>query len=159
MSDLSGLYGLAGVIVGATITQGVAWLQKRKRHLSYWSAMSAEIDLCRGLADAYLNDQVSAPLYRLPTIAYEAGFPALLGDGAVAKDEATTMLRFYSQVAQLNRGLDQIHEATVRQAPLDPEVRRLRLKAEKLLDKCQQDPGGPYYRAAREVIDRHVPAK
>ncbi len=52
-----GVFGLLGVIVGVVSTQGVAWWQRRKRHRAYWSAMSAEIDLCRDDAQAYLKDR------------------------------------------------------------------------------------------------------
>ena len=147
MSDLSGLYGLAGVIVGATITQGVAWLQKRKRHLSYWSAMSAEVNLCKGLAEAYVRDDKKAPSYRLPTVGYDVGYPALLGDGAVDDEEAMVILRFYLQVAQINRGLEYAHAARDATGPkevLDGEASRLLIKARALFDPACKDPGGPY---------------
>src|SRR5689334_23492249 len=61
---LSGLMGLLGVALGACLT-GLreAWSRK-KRHLSYWSAMHAEVDVCREFGEFYLKDEKTAPLYR-----------------------------------------------------------------------------------------------
>ena len=78
-----GLFGLLGVALGASLTGLKEWCQRKKRQRAYWSALSAEVDLCGGLAEAFVRDKVKAPLYRLPTIAYDTGFPALLGDGVV----------------------------------------------------------------------------
>ena len=159
MGSSSGWFGLGGVIIGAVITQGIAWFQRRKRHRAYWSAMSAEIDLCNGLSKAYVRDEVQAPLYRLPTIAYDKGFEALLADGVVSEEEASGILRFYSQVVQINRGLDYAHAATEPGAAagaLSEQASRLKLKATNLSDPESKDPGGPYYLTVRRLIDRHV---
>jgi hypothetical protein len=153
---ISGAFGLAGVVIGATITQGTTWWQKRKRHTAYWSAMSAEVDLCRDHSEEYVNGHAFAPLYRLPTISYDEGFPALLGDGAVSHGDAKAVLAFYGLVEQFNRGLEQVHEADVRN-PGDGRVRdeahRLDVKARHIIA-----PDGPY-RAVRDVIDRHISTK
>ena len=121
--------------------------------------MSAEVDLCGGLAEAYCRDKVMAPLYRLPTIAYDNGFPALLGDVAVLGEEARSILRFYAQVVQINRGLEYAHTATAPNSPrevLDREVSRLIKKASDLTDPKCADPGGPYYLRVRAAISNHV---
>ncbi len=108
---VAGAFGLGGVIRGAIIASGVEWLQKRKRHVAYWSAMSAEIDLCREQAQGYLDDNVIAPLNRLPTIAYTNALPGLLGDGAVSGGEAKAVVSFYNLVEQINRGIEQANDA------------------------------------------------
>jgi hypothetical protein len=129
---ISGAFGLAGVVIDATITQGAAWWQKRKRHLAYWSAMSAEIDLCRDYAETYPKAMVIAPLYRLPTTAYENGFPALLGDGAVSHNDAKAVLGFYGEVEHINRGLEQANDAIADGVKTDHSVKesmRLRPKS------------------------------
>jgi hypothetical protein len=156
---ISGAFGLGGVALGAWLGHWKESRQRGKRHVSYWSAMSAEVDLCGGLAEAYVRDEVSAPLYRLPTIAYDNAFPALLGDGVVLEEESRSILRFYAQVAQINRGLEYAHAATDPDVPrevLDREVKRLRLKAKNLIDPECHDPGGPYYRRVRDAINKHV---
>ena len=76
-----GIPGLVGVVLGAALVGVKEWWRGRKRRRSYWSALSAEVDLCAGLARANVDSDVAAPLYRLPMIAYASGFPALLGDG------------------------------------------------------------------------------
>lgn len=156
---ISSASGLAGVTLGAWLGYWKERSQQKKRHLSYWSALSAEVDLCDGLARAYVRDPVDAPLYRLPTIAYDKGFPALLGDGAVSQDESRSILRFYAQVVQINRGLEYAHAAAGPDAVagvLAREVGRLRKKATDLSDPNCTDPGGPYYARVRAAIDQHV---
>jgi len=144
---------LVGAALGFAGPQLVAWWQKRKRHRAYWSAMSAEIDLCREHAEAYLKDRVVAPLYRLSTIAYANGFPSLLGDGAVTGDETKTVLAFYGLVDQINRGLKQANDALVDMKMTNKAVaENLRLD-----EKCKHmiAEGGPYD-AVRAVITKHV---
>lgn len=157
---IGGVFGLLGVALGASISQFATWFQQIARHVGYWSAMSAEVDLCHGMAEAYERDNVAAPLYRLPVLAYEGGFPALLSDGAVKHDDAMAILRFYSQVSQINRGLDQAQELrgsdSASEAALSTEQRRLRLKASALCSQSAVDPGGPYYEAVRKCIDTNL---
>lgn len=150
---IGGIFGLAGVIIGAVITQGSTAWQKRKRHFAYWSALRAEVDICRNHASNYKKDQKAAPLYRLPVTAYKKGFPALLGDGAVSHSEAKTMLDFYNMVEQMNRGLERAGEMHLKLQDgggdvfLFEEANRLSVKAEHLLDAHQ---------SVRGVIDPHA---
>jgi hypothetical protein len=157
-SVIPAIIGLLGVALGAGLGELREVCQRKKRHLSYWSAMSAEVDLCRGLAEAYCRDPVKAPLYRLPTVAYENGCPALLADGAVSEEEARSILRFYGQVEQINRGLEYAHAARDRspQEVLDQEASRLKLKANNLIDPNCDDPGGAYYDRVRAAINKYV---
>jgi len=153
---IAGAFGLMGVVLGAFLMELREFLTRRERHLSYWSALSAEVDLCHGYAKAYYDGAVSSPLYRLPTIAYDNGFPALLGDGVITEKEAHCILRFYAQATQINRGLKYAHTAPAGSPALDQEESRLRLKAKNLIDPNCTDPGGPYYSAVRETINKHV---
>ena len=154
---LAGAFGLMGVVLGAFLMELREFFTRRERHLSYWSALSAEVDLCHGFAKAYCDDPVQSPLYRLPTIAYDNGFPALLGDGAVSEKEAHCILRFYGQAMQINRGLEYAHAAKEGDPTvLAQEANRLKLKAKNLIDPNCIDPGGPYYSAVRDAINKHV---
>jgi hypothetical protein len=128
----NGLFGLGGVAPGAWIGYWKESRQRQQRNRSYWSALSAEVDLCKGYGAAYVRDDVKAPLYRLSTIAYDNAFPARLGTGAVTEEEAQSILRFYSQVMQINRGLEYAHTARQDDDLLDGEVSRLRQKASAL---------------------------
>lgn len=151
---VAGAFGLGGVILGAIIANGVEWLQKRKRHVAYWSAMSAEIDLCCEQAGVYLNDQVIAPLNRLPIVAYTNAFPGLLGDGAVSGGEAKAVLSFYNLVEQINRGIEQAHDALTPEGKKTDrsvsESMRVDVKCKRLVEK-----GGPYD-IARAAIAVHA---
>jgi hypothetical protein len=151
-SIIGGAFGIAGVIVGFFAAQIVAWFERRKRHRSYWSALSAEVELCREHGDAYLNAHVASPAYRLPIMAYENGFPALLSDGAVTHDEARAVLAYYVQVDQMNRALDQAHDAREesRDELLSAEAKRLKLKARHV------SAADKYYVVARKVIDNRL---
>ena len=106
LAILSPVAGLLGVVLGWWLGYLKESRNQVRRRLSYWSAMSAEVEECKGLAEAYLRREAKAPLYRLPTTAYDHAWPGLLGDGAASGEEARAILRFYGQVIQINRGLD-----------------------------------------------------
>jgi len=58
--------GLTGVALGLGYNYWRDTVERRRRHQSYWAALSAEVEECAGLAGAYDRDPVQAPLYRLP---------------------------------------------------------------------------------------------
>ena len=82
------------------------WWAKQSRLKIHFAALRAEIQLCRDQAETYLKANVMAPLYRLPTKAYEASLPVLLTDAALDEQDVRDLLRFYGQVEDLNRGLE-----------------------------------------------------
>jgi hypothetical protein len=57
---------------------------------------------------------VTAALYRLPTAAFTAAFPALLADGALTEAEVEELELFASMVQDINRGLDNAARAADR---------------------------------------------
>ena len=144
--------GLLGVIVGAASTQSVAWWQKRRRQMGHWRALSAEVEICKDLANAYIRDRVLAPLYRLPALAYEEGFPPMLADCILREDEVRALLYFYNVVEQFNRGLDQAHQAAINEQAerLDREAGRIKLKAHELVDTDK------LYDKVRAVVSSHL---
>jgi hypothetical protein len=143
--------GLVGVVVGWLLSEVVRRRDRSTRRGAQWGALRAEMHLCRGLADTYRRDPYKAPSYRLPTTAYRAAFAALLGDGAVAEDEARVLTEFFSEVETINRGLDYTQAARERndEKALDEEVNRNHIKAGNLIDK--------HYQRAIEVVNRHLP--
>jgi len=147
--------GLLGVVVGVVSTQSVAWWQKRKRQIGHWRALSAEIEICRDRAQAYITDHVLAPLYRLPALAYEEGFPPMLADGVLLEDEVRAVLSFYNIVEQINRGLDQAHQAAINEQEerLGREAGRIGLKAHELVDRDK------LYDRIRAVVNSHLPKR
>ena len=53
-----------------------------------WGALRAELELCAERGHALLSHHLGAPLYRFPTMAYEASLPVLLAEGDVSEEES-----------------------------------------------------------------------
>jgi hypothetical protein len=155
-------------VIGAVTGAAVAFLlvvtydslRFRRRRRAHFAALRAELECCRSLADTYLRDQVAAPLYRLPTYAYSASFPALLADGALSEVEASRLLAFFVEVETLNRGLEQAEQArlitdeAMRDEKLKSEYGRNRLKAERLVPVNALTQS--YYGHAKDVLDARL---
>lgn len=142
---------LIGTIVGFLLSEGKEWLARRRRRKAHWQALSAEAELCKELAEEYLNANFAAPLYRLPTLSYLHSFPVLLSDGALNEAETKAVTQFFTQVETLNRGLDQANEARGNDTTLSEEFGRNRLKAEKLIEFTNS-----YYTKVRAVLNNHT---
>ena len=99
-------YAAAGVVVGFALNELRSFLMRRRKHSAYWTALYAEIEYARGRAQMYIDDCVMAPLYRLPTNAFETCYPELLADGALAEAETTALMAFFAEVETFNRGLE-----------------------------------------------------
>ena len=146
---------LLGVAVGFLLNILTEWWKGRARRRAHWAALRAEMDYCRGLAETYLRDKVSAPLYRLPTVAYANSLPSLLAEAALNETDTRNLLSFFNEVETLNRGLDQIEGArlitdpTERDKTLADEYNRNRLKAERLVPAQAHS----YYDNAKAVVD------
>ena len=114
------------------------------------------MELCREGALTLLKDSIKSPLYRLPMSAYEASFPVLLTDGALSEAESLIMSRFFSQVQDINRGLDNA-AATLHAndtAGLNREYDRNLLKARRLVES--RDGEESLYAQAKRVVDSKV---
>lgn len=82
------------------------WLDRKRRLRAHWFALRAEMTLCHDRASTLLKDDIRSPLYRLPSSAYECSLPALLSEGAVSESDLLTLGRFFCQVQDINRGMD-----------------------------------------------------
>lgn len=115
-----------------------------------------ELELCRERASTLLSDSIRSPLYRLPLSAYEVSFPLLLAEGALSETESLTMGRFFSQVQDINRGLDNaaamLHANDT--AGLNREYDRNLLKARRLVESREGQES--LYGEARRVVDSKV---
>ena len=151
------LKSIVGVLVGFFLGRGVTYFERRRRLRAHWSALDAEVDLCEAQARTYLSDHVSAPVYRLPTVAFTTSFPVLLGDGAVSRAESLALTSFNSMIDQINRALDLATEHRGDAERLRQEVDRIRLKCTHLLEAH----GGyeAYVVRARGAVAKHVPKK
>lgn len=97
---------IIGVIAGFALSEIKSWLTYRKKLTSHWAAIRTEVGACHAKAKMFLADNIMAPLYRLPTMAYTNCVPNLLVDGEISEQELNSISAFYSQVQDLNRGLD-----------------------------------------------------
>jgi hypothetical protein len=142
-------WALVGVVLGFILSAGKDWFVRRWRRKAHWAALRAEIEYCCHLAKTYLQDDIAAPLYRLPTAAYAHAFSALLADGVPTEPETRTIIQFFTEAHTLNRGLDLAQAARERddKPARQAEFARNRLKAERLV----QD----YGQAARAVVEAH----
>jgi hypothetical protein len=86
-------------------------LDRGRRHKAHRGALRTEVRICEQLATTYLTDPVAAPLYRLPTAAFTAALPQLIGDGALSERQVEDLEHFVAYVEQINRGLDNTHRA------------------------------------------------
>jgi hypothetical protein len=82
-------------------------LNRRRRLKSHWQALRVEVLVCAERVETLLNDNVRAPLYRLPMRAFDAALNALLAEGANIKpDEIKILYECADLIGDVNRGLD-----------------------------------------------------
>jgi len=143
------------VLLGFFLGLVPGWWSRKQRLKMHWRALRAEIALCAELAETFLKDNVMAPLYRLPTKAFSASFPALLADAALNEVEVKQLSKFYELVEQLNRGLDYAAEYVKNDnsVALKAEYNRLLTKANKLI-KPETNSNNTYTMTVA-VIERH----
>lgn len=112
--------------------------------------------LCKEKAETLLKDNVMSPLYRLPVIAYQVSYPVVLADGAVAEEEVLTLGRFFEQVQDINRGLDNAAQAKMNNDShnIKTEYDRNLLKAERLVAEHNDEPS--LFVLAKAVVDRKI---
>jgi hypothetical protein len=108
------------------------------------------------MAETYLNDNIKAPLYRLPTQAFSYSLPVLLSEGDVKENEVRELESFFGWVQDINRGLDNANECLVsgNLERIDRESLRLQHKTNELLREVKGKPA--YLDRAMAVINRHV---
>ena len=128
---------VALVFLGMLVGILPSWFARKRRLKTHWRALRAEIVQCNEKARTIFGSQplVMAPLYRLPLMTYQTSFPVLLADGAVSENEVHVLGRFFAQVQDINRGLDNAAEMhkTANQIGLAQEFDRNCLKARGLV--------------------------
>ncbi len=135
------------------------WAQSRREDrliLSHIEALGMEIHLCGQLAATYLHADIDAPLYRLPNDAYRIALLSLSDIGLIYGDHWYTLQRFYLQVEQVNRGLDNVDDFLRGKTPendgqgitLEDEKKRLNGKAGDLRAAGHGEDASDLYREA-----------
>ncbi|MEK6211928.1 MAG: hypothetical protein AABM64_16425 [Pseudomonadota bacterium] len=147
---------VAFVLLGMLIGLLPPWFIRKRRLKTHWCALRAEIVQCNEKATTIFTSVplVMAPLYRLPQMTYQSSFPVLLADGAVSESEVRVLGRFFSQVQDINRGLDNAAEMNKadKLAKLEQEFDRNCLKAKGLVQP--QDQESSLYAQAMTVVNR-----
>lgn len=138
------IVGAIGVVLGFILSALRDWWQRKRRHAAFWAALSAESEYCGQLAEKYLDDEIRAPLYRLPTTAHSSALPVLLADAALVKSEVTALIEFVAEVEAFNRGLDRSADAPNETAQL-AEFERNKIKARRLTS------AGSTFQAVRQI--------
>ena len=112
------------------------WLDRQRRMKLHWQALRAENLIALERVTELLNENVAAPLYRLPMRAFDAALKALLADGAnITPDKIKVLYEAADLIADINRGLDycaELANVDPESAPLKANDRRNRMKAERL---------------------------
>ena len=147
---------LAFAIFGFLLGLVPPWLSRKQRLKTHWCALRAEMTLCKEKAETLLSDNVMSPLYRLPVIAYQVSFPVLLSDGAIAEEEVLTLGKFFEQVQDINRGLDNAAQAKMSNDShnLKTEYDRNILKAGSLVKEHKGK--SSLFSLAKEIVDRKI---
>ncbi|MBI3545767.1 MAG: hypothetical protein HY081_04135 [Gammaproteobacteria bacterium] len=149
---------LAFAIFGFLIGLIPPWFSRKRRLRTHWCALRAEILQCKEKSEALLNDNIQSPLYRLPNIAYQTSYPVLLADGAVDEKEVMVLGKFFGQVQDINRGLDNAAHIYMSDTPMGNKLRsefdRNRLKAEKLSRGDATNPS--LFDQSKDILDRKI---
>lgn len=150
---------LAFIIFGFLLALLPSWFSRKRRLKTHWCALRAEMMLCKEKAEMLLNDNVMSPLYRLPVIAYQVSYPVLLADGAVAEAEVLTLGRFFEQVQDINRGIDNAAQAKMSNDSqnLRTEYDRNLLKAERLV--AERNGETSLFVLAKNIVDEKISLK
>ena len=144
------------VLLGFALGFVPVWLDRKRRLKTHWSAIRAELELCRERASTLLRDSIRSPLYRLPLSAYQSSFSVLLADGDLSEPEVLTIGRFFCQVQDINRGLDNAAAMlnADNAAGLDREYDRNLLKARRLVESREGEES--LHADAKRIVDAKV---
>jgi hypothetical protein len=147
---------VALVFFGMLVGLIPGWAARKRRLKTHWRALRAELILCNEKATMVFSAEplVMAPLYRLPLTTYRTSFAVLLSDGAVSEADVRVLGRFFGQVEDINRGLDNAAAmfSTGHTEKLQQEFDRNCLKARGLVEPQAGEPS--LYVQALAVVDR-----
>ncbi|MFZ2542430.1 MAG: hypothetical protein WAW75_11755 [Gallionella sp.] len=144
------------IVIGFVLGFVPSWLDRKRRLKAHLQAIRAEMQLARARGNMLLNDNIMAPLYRLPVSAYETSFPVLLAEGVLSEEGALSLGDYFCQVQDINRGLD--NATAMAHANDDAGVRReydrLLVKARHLMENGPQ--GQALYAAGLAVVEQQI---
>jgi len=126
------------------------WLTRRKKHDAFWHAINAELMSASELVGTFINDNVAAPLYRLPRSVFDTCYLQLLADGAISPDEIKALTAYFNEIETLNRGLDLAASTSDDGERNKQHHHRNRVKAGRLKSS------GELYKNAAAAIAKHI---
>lgn len=97
---------LAGVALGFLLNEAKFLWYRKKRLKTLWASLLIDLRTSSEKGQMYLNDRIKAPLYRLPTEGFDTSIPLLLAEGAISQNEFSIISKAFSNIKDLNRGLD-----------------------------------------------------
>ena len=144
------------IVIGFVLGFVPSWLDRKRRLRAHLQAIRAEMQLARERANMLLNDNIMAPLYRLPVSGYQTSFPILLAEGVLSEEGALSLGDYFCQVQNINRGLD---NATAMahandDAGIRREYERLLIKARCLMEDGTK--GQALYTAGLAVVEQQI---
>lgn len=101
---------LAGVILGFLLGLIPGFFDRKRRIKTHLGALRGELTACLERVAVLQNDNVMAPLYRLPTFTLDSSLAVLLTEGGLSESECLVLVKYASQVRDINRGLDNADE-------------------------------------------------
>ena len=136
------IIALSSVLLGFILGFVVEWGRGKRRLKVHWAALRSEINLCKKRAQDYVGGRVKAPLYRLPTVAFQISLPILMVDGDLSAKGFEALVEYYSWCLDINRGLDNADELRKDEnlKLLEKEYRRNLDKAETLYNPKDAQP-------------------
>ncbi len=141
------------ILFGFLLGRVQPWLDRKRRLKTHWSAIRSEVEQCKSRAGTLLNDNILAPLYRLPILSYQVSFPILLAEGALDENEVLEIGEFFNQVQDINRGLENATALYQLDKPdmLVKEHERNCLKAKRLIEPTGENKS--LYERAKVIVD------
>jgi len=129
------LLGFVGGLVAALLG---FWFTRRAkadddRQQAFGVLIVLQRDVQRGVERfrEYLQDNVAAPAYRLPTSTWAASFASLAGNGAINAAEIVPLAQFFELVGEMNYCLDEIARTDLTSSRGAAEVSRARIKSDR----------------------------
>lgn len=124
------------VVLGFCLGLIPPWLNRQRRMKLHWQALRAENLIAIERVTEFLNENIAAPLYRLPLRAYDAALKALLHEAAnLTPDKLKVLYEAADLIGDINRGLDYCADLANNDAQagaLAANDQRNRMKAERL---------------------------
>ena len=132
---------MLGAVLGAVLAYLPRFLSTRQKLIANRALLLVEIEACRKMAATYLSAGIASPAYRLPSLGWSQSIPQIIAIGMIDQTQIEAVQDFYTEVASLNRGLDQADRHMGDDTRLDVEANRARLKSRNILDRYEKAKG------------------